>query len=46
MSRILSQTKVGKQMEDFISNRAGCLNGLEAFRVLNLELWARVFHAN
>jgi len=43
IGRILAQKKVGKQLEDFISNRAGCLNGLEAFRVLNLELWARVF---
>jgi len=46
VGRILSQTKMRKQLEDFISNRAGCLNGLEAFRLLNLELWARVFHVS
>jgi len=46
MSRILSKTKVSKQLDDFLAGRAYCLNGLEVFRVLNLELWARVFNVS
>jgi asparagine synthase (glutamine-hydrolysing) len=43
MSRILSINKVREQFDAFLSNRSGCLTEVEAFRVLNLELWARVF---
>ena len=45
ISRILSKAKVAKQLDDFLQDRGGCLTSIEAFRVLNLELWARVFAA-
>jgi len=43
-SRILSLKKVREQFNAFVSNHKGSLTDVEAFRVLNLELWARVFN--
>jgi asparagine synthase (glutamine-hydrolysing) len=46
LNRILSQKKVCQELEAFMAKRQFSLNQLEAFRVLNLELWARVFHVS
>jgi asparagine synthetase B (glutamine-hydrolysing) len=43
MSRILSTKKVHDELDAFLANKSGCLTDVEAFRVLNLELWARTF---
>ena len=43
MNRILSAKKVRHELSSFLDARPGCLSDIEAFRVLNLELWARVF---
>jgi asparagine synthase (glutamine-hydrolysing) len=43
MNRILSAKKVRHELSSFLEARPGCLSDIEAFRVLNLELWARVF---
>jgi asparagine synthase (glutamine-hydrolysing) len=43
LGRILSLSKVRRQLEGFVCDRPGYLDELEVFRVLNLELWARVF---
>ena len=42
MSRILSAKKVHDELDAFLSDKSGCLTEVEAFRVLNLELWGRV----
>jgi asparagine synthase (glutamine-hydrolysing) len=41
--RILSLNRVHKQLALFLSGGPGALDELEAFRVLSLELWSRVF---
>lgn len=43
MGRILSMTKIRGELEDFLNAKSGCLADAEAFRILNLELWARMF---
>lgn len=42
-SRILSGKEVRRELSDYLAAKPGCLSDNEAFRVLNLELWARVF---
>jgi len=43
MNRILSTKKVHDELGAFLTNQSGCLTDIEAFRVLNLELWAHAF---
>lgn len=43
LRRILSSSKVRQQLDSFVSGRAGSIDDLEAFRIVNLELWARAF---
>ena len=43
LARILSAEKVRRELDNFLSGHAGSLDESRAFRVLNLELWARVF---
>jgi asparagine synthase (glutamine-hydrolysing) len=43
MNRILSTKKVCEEFDDFLADKPGSLTDVELFRVLNLELWARVF---
>jgi asparagine synthase (glutamine-hydrolysing) len=43
MSRILSIERIRTEFDSFIARKPGCMTDLEAFRVLNLEQWARVF---
>jgi asparagine synthase (glutamine-hydrolysing) len=43
MSRILSAKKVQNELSNFLDGKPGSLSDIEAFRVLNLELWGRVF---
>lgn len=43
LDRILSHKKVGTAMTAFLDRKPGSLTEMEAYRVLNLELWARVF---
>jgi asparagine synthase (glutamine-hydrolysing) len=46
MGRILSTPKVHDELDAFLVEKPGCLTDIEAFRVLNLELWARTFAVN
>jgi asparagine synthase (glutamine-hydrolysing) len=46
LERFLSLKRVREQLERFLAKSPFGLNELEAFRVLNLELWARVFHVS
>jgi asparagine synthase (glutamine-hydrolysing) len=46
MGRILSREKVHSEFRKFRANERGRMNELEVFRVLNLELWARVFNVS
>lgn len=46
LERILSLSKVREQFEAFLGDKPSCLDESRAFRVLNLELWARVFEVN
>lgn len=43
LGRILSLRKAREELDAFLSNRRGCMTDFEAFRLMNLELWARVF---
>jgi asparagine synthase (glutamine-hydrolysing) len=43
LERILSPRKVSATLGAFLDRNPGSLTELEAYRVLNLELWARVF---
>jgi asparagine synthase (glutamine-hydrolysing) len=43
MNSLLSAKKVRPELENFLSAKPGCVTNAEAFRLLNLELWARVF---
>jgi len=43
IERILSHNKVRDALGAFLDQRPGCLTESEAYRVLNLEFWARVF---
>lgn len=43
MSNLFSAEKVRTELSAFLAGRAKCLTDAEAYRILNLELWARVF---
>jgi hypothetical protein len=43
MSRVLSTRKVQDELGAFLADKPGSLTDIEAFRVLNLELWAQAF---
>jgi asparagine synthase (glutamine-hydrolysing) len=43
MSRILSTRRVHDELGNFLADKPGGLTDIEAFRVLNLELWAHAF---
>lgn len=43
IERILSPKRVSAALDAFLHNERGGLTEIEAYRVLNLELWARVF---
>lgn len=43
IERILSHKKVSAALAAFLDRMPGSLTEIEAYRVLNLELWARVF---
>jgi len=43
IERILSHKKVSAALAAFLNQLPGSLTEIEAYRVLNLELWARVF---
>ena len=44
LHRILSADKMTTEFAAFFAGRSGTLTGWEVFRILNLELWAQIFH--